>query len=83
MPEITQPNVYFGLGLTGYVVANTKQAEVDYQQGSTAIESHYKGSGGVQLSSLFTRAAFALAPGRPEPADLEPDHRQVAHHVRA
>ncbi len=63
MPEITQPNVYFGLGLTGYVVANTKQAEVDYQQGTTAVESHYKGSGGVQLSSLFTRAAFALRLG--------------------
>jgi uncharacterized protein len=63
MPKITQPNVYFGLGLTGYVVANSKQAEVDYQQGSTAVESHYKGSGGVRLSSLFTRAAFALRLG--------------------
>ena len=63
MPKITQPNVYFGLGLMGYVVANSKQAEVDYQQGSTAVESHYKGSGGVRLSSLFTRAAFALRLG--------------------
>ena len=64
MPGITQPNVYFGLGETGYVVANSKQLEVDYQQkNGTNIESHYSGPGGVQLSSIFTRAAFALRLG--------------------
>ncbi len=65
MPAITQPAVYFGLGETGYVVANTKQAEVDYQVGSNGpnVESHYKGNGGVQLSSIFTKAAFALRLG--------------------
>ncbi len=63
LPDITQPSVYFGLGETGYVVANTKQEEVDYQNGSTNVESHYTGSGGVQLSSIFTRAAFALRLG--------------------
>ena len=63
MPAITQPNVYFGLGETGYVVANTKQLEVDYQQNGNSVESHYKGTGGVQLSSIFTRAAFALRLG--------------------
>ena len=63
MPEITQPSVYFGLGETGYVVANTRQPEVDYQQDGTNVESHYKGSGGVQLSSILTRAAFALRLG--------------------
>jgi hypothetical protein len=64
MPAITQPNVYFGLGETGYVVADSKQLEVDYQQkNGNNIESHYAGSGGVQLSSIFTRAAFALRLG--------------------
>ena len=63
LPDITQPSVYFGLGETGYVVANTKQAEVDYQQSGTNVESHYSGTGGVQLSSIFTRAAFALRLG--------------------
>ena len=29
----------------------------------TNVESHYKGTGGVQLSSIFTRAAFALRLG--------------------
>ena len=47
----------------GYVVANTKQAEVDYQLNGTNVESHYSGTGGVQLSSIFTRAAFALRLG--------------------
>ncbi len=65
LPAITQPAVYFGLGETGYVVADTKQLEVDYQEGSNGpnVESHYKGTGGVQLSSIFTRAAFALRLG--------------------
>jgi uncharacterized membrane protein (UPF0182 family) len=61
LPKITEPNVYFGLGDTGYVVANTKQLEVDYQRPDNSnVESHYTGKGGVRLSSLFTRAAFAL-----------------------
>jgi uncharacterized protein len=64
MPEITQPSVYFGLNQPGYVVVNTKQTEVDYQTtDGTSVESHYKGAGGVQLSSIFTRAAFALRLG--------------------
>ncbi len=64
LPQIKQPNVYFGQNLTGFVVANTKQLEVDYQKADgNNVESHYHGSGGVQLSSLFKRAAFALRLG--------------------
>jgi hypothetical protein len=66
MPEIKQPDVYFGLGLSGYVVANSKQLEVDYEQRGNNIESHYTGknaTGGVQLSSIFTKAMFALRLG--------------------
>jgi uncharacterized membrane protein (UPF0182 family) len=64
LPKITQPNVYFALGDTGYVVANTKQSEVDYEKGNgTSVESHYTSTGGVKLSSIFQRAAFALRLG--------------------
>ena len=63
LPAITQPSVYFALGESGYVVANSKQSEVDYEQNGTNVQSHYSGSGGVQLSSIFTRAAFALRLG--------------------
>jgi uncharacterized protein len=63
LPRITLPGVYFGLGDSNYVVADTKQLEVDYQTGGNDVESHYKGTGGVQLSSIFRRAAFALRLG--------------------
>ncbi|HEY1826408.1 MAG TPA: UPF0182 family protein [Acidimicrobiales bacterium] len=69
LPKITQPDVYFGLGQSGYVVADTKQAEVDYQKpapNNTNVESHYNGpgaTGGVQLTSFLKRAAFALRLG--------------------
>ncbi len=63
LPAIRQPSVYFGLGLTGYVVANSKQEEVDYERNGTNVESHYSGPGGVQMSSILTRAAFALRLG--------------------
>ena len=61
LPNIVQPAVYFGLSNSGYVVANTKQLEINYQ--STAggnDETHYAGNGGVQLSSFFKQVMFAL-----------------------
>ena len=61
LPRITQPSVYYGVGISGFVVAHTKQPEVDYQLLNGANhESNYRGSGGVQLSSFFARAAFAI-----------------------
>ena len=64
LPNITQPDIYFASGDTGYVVANTKQPEIDYQApDGTNVESHYSGTGGVQLSTFLNRAAFALRLG--------------------
>jgi hypothetical protein len=64
LPKLTQPGVYFALGDSGYVVADTKQLEVDYQNAeNNNVESHYSGKGGVQLTSLLKRAAFALRLG--------------------
>jgi hypothetical protein len=65
LSAITQPDVYFGVDDPGYVVADTKQPEIDYQitSGSNAgtnVETHYSGSGGVQLTSFIKRASFAL-----------------------
>jgi uncharacterized protein len=61
LPKITQPSVYFGLNEPGYVVANTKQPEIDYQlTNGVNQESHYKGDGGVQLSGFFNRLMFAF-----------------------
>ena len=60
-PKITQPGVYFGLNQQGWVVANTKSPEIDYQttNGNNST-SHYSGPGGVQLTSFLKRAAFAI-----------------------
>ncbi|MGP0028918.1 MAG: UPF0182 family protein [Acidimicrobiales bacterium] len=64
LPKITQPGVYFAVGDTGYVVADTKQPEVDYERSNgTNVESHYSGTGGVQMSSMLKRLAFAIRLG--------------------
>jgi len=60
-PKITHPDIYFGLGESGYVVADTAQGEVDYSSGNgNAITSHYAGNGGVSIGSFWTKAAFAI-----------------------
>ncbi|HEY5096454.1 MAG TPA: UPF0182 family protein, partial [Acidimicrobiales bacterium] len=59
LPAVKQPSVYFGLNNSGYVVANTKQPEIDFQlTNQTNVETHYTGSGGVQLSNFFDQAMF-------------------------
>jgi hypothetical protein len=64
LPNVTQPDVYFGLNQPGYVVANSKQAELDYQlPNGTDVENHYQGTGGTPIGGFFTRAAFALRLG--------------------
>ncbi len=60
-PKLTQPQVYYGLGSSGYVISNSLQPEIDYQNAAGAsVETHYKGSGGVQLSSTLRKLAFSL-----------------------
>ncbi len=63
-PKLTQPAVYFGVNQSGYVIADTKQLELDGLRPTGAeVEGHYHGSGGVRLGSFLTRAAFALRLG--------------------
>ncbi len=64
-PALTQPGIYFGSGQNGWVVANTKQAELDYQtnsgaQAGTPVETHYTGTGGVPMNNIFRRAMYAF-----------------------
>ncbi len=68
MPTLTQPDIYFGLGLNGWVVANTKQLELDYKvnagpKAGTPVEVHYKSTGGVQVGGFLRRFALALRLG--------------------
>jgi uncharacterized protein len=63
-PKITQPAVYFGVTEPGFVVADTRQPELDSQKSTGAdVESHYSGTGGVKMGSFLTRAAFAIRLG--------------------
>lgn len=68
MPKLTHPDIYFGINVGGWVVANTKQLELDYQVDSGAragqpVESHYASTGGVAVGGIFSRMAFALRLG--------------------
>jgi hypothetical protein len=63
----SQPRIYFdnsAQSIGGYVIANSNQAELDYEQpGSTTgneVTSHYTGQGGVAAGGFFRRLAFAV-----------------------
>jgi len=61
---IDQPRVYYGESLQGavdYVVANSKQPEIDSPNASGGSNTaRYQGDGGIPLSSFARRLAFAL-----------------------
>jgi uncharacterized membrane protein (UPF0182 family) len=61
--KLDQPRVYFGEpppDSPEFVVANTAQGEYDAQAGGQTNLFHYEGTGGVQLSDLGRRLAFAV-----------------------
>ena len=57
-----EPRVYFGHEGASYVIADTRQAELDYPNESTGGQSnnHYHGGGGVAIGSLINRLLFAV-----------------------
>lgn len=59
------PQIYFGLNQGGYVVANTKAPELDYEGQTQTVTSHYTGSGGVKMGGVFRRLMFAVRFGEP------------------
>jgi len=57
---VTNPRIYYGENTIEYVIANTLQEELDYQtEGGDLFRTNYNGHGGVQLSSVFRRMAYA------------------------
>ena len=65
--ELTQPAVYFGEGLSGYVVTGSKQQELNYQDDEQTQYAPYEGEDGVALDNPLKRAAFALRFGDVNP----------------
>ncbi len=63
-----QPRVYFDASSqasSGYVIANSAQAELDYESPNTGaqISNHYDGTGGVAAEGFLRRLAFAVSFG--------------------
>ena len=60
VPQVTEPRIYFGESEdTPFVVVRSKQQELDYPLGDSIQTTSYTGKGGVELDSIFRRAAFA------------------------
>jgi uncharacterized membrane protein (UPF0182 family) len=60
--------IYYGDGpdMGGFVIADTKQPELDYENSAgNEVVTKYTGTGGVKAGNLLTRAAFALRFGDP------------------
>ena len=57
---ITRPEVYFGQQQTSYVIADTRQLELNYPQGSGQQNNHYGGDGGVPIGSALNRLLYTV-----------------------
>ena len=55
-----RPGLYYGERLSEYSVANTKQKEIDYARNDRDVTTSYGGRGGIKLSSMIRRLAFAI-----------------------
>ena len=57
---VDNPRIYYGENTVDYVITNTKTDEVDYNtEEGELIRNNYAGEGGVRLSSIFRRMAYA------------------------
>jgi hypothetical protein len=63
-PELTarEPAIYFGERSPegSYAVARTSQKEVDYATEERSVTTSYSGKGGIKLSGMLRRLAFAV-----------------------
>lgn len=58
--QITRPEIYFSEIANDFVVTKTTAKEFDYPKGNDNVFTSYSGEGGVALSSIFKRLAFAM-----------------------
>ncbi|MFN2525731.1 MAG: UPF0182 family protein [Actinomycetota bacterium] len=65
--ELDQPRLYFGEAFESreYSVVGSKQPELDYPLLSGAERNSYDGEGGIPVSGLLRRLAFAIREGDP------------------
>jgi uncharacterized protein len=58
--HITQPQIYYGLLGTNYVLVKTKDAAFDYPGANGNVYTPYTGSGGIPIGSFLNRLAFTI-----------------------
>ncbi len=57
---IKQPGIYYGLEPYEYAIAPNDNHEFDYPSGDSFAMTDYSGTGGVPISSLFSKLMFAV-----------------------
>jgi uncharacterized protein len=58
-PPITEPRIYFGQGISGYVIVKGSTPEFDYPKGKDNVYTTYGGADGIPVSGAFWRSLFA------------------------
>lgn len=58
--EVNRPEIYYGELINDVVFVGSGLAEFDYPVGVQNANSSYEGEGGVQLSNIWRRMAFAI-----------------------
>lgn len=61
--QIDRPEIYYGELTHDPVFVSTDQEEFDYPKEDQNVTSHYSGSGGFGINSLFTRLLAAIREG--------------------
>jgi uncharacterized membrane protein (UPF0182 family) len=77
-PKITRPEIYYGEISNEYVLVRTRSQELDYPAGDQNVYARYAGTGGVVISSLLRKLAFAARFGEIKillSNDLTPESR--------
>ena len=63
VPNVTLPQIYYGENSASYVIVNSKETEFDFpaidSDATAATDYRYDGNGGVRLSSILQRLAYA------------------------
>jgi uncharacterized membrane protein (UPF0182 family) len=58
-PPITQPRIYFGQNMPGYVIVKTSTPEFDYPKGADNVYAFYAGADGIPIANAAWRSLFA------------------------
>ncbi|MBI3925384.1 MAG: UPF0182 family protein [Armatimonadetes bacterium] len=57
---VQRPEIYYGELTDWYVLAGSKEQELDYGKGESNVYAHYEGSGGVPIGGFLRRALLSL-----------------------